>query len=60
MKSECNFPNEIITEKHLQFFYKYGFMMIRGLHNQEMIKNAFEAANSVIKTEVKDAEEQGR
>ena len=35
-----NFPNQIITEKHLSFFYKYGFMIIRGLHTKEQIKEA--------------------
>ena len=34
------FPNNLITEKHIQFFHKYGFMVIRGLHTEEQTKKA--------------------
>ena len=39
-----NFPNTLITEKHLRFFYKYGFMIIRGLHTEEQIQEARKGA----------------
>ena len=29
-----NLPNKHITEKHLKFFHKYGFMVIRGMHTE--------------------------
>lgn len=43
-----SFPNSVITDKHLRFFHKYGFMIIRGLHTEEQTKKAKEGADYLI------------
>ena len=39
-KTKNMFPNFFITEEHLKFFYKYGFMVIKGMYSPEQIKTA--------------------
>lgn len=42
------FPNKHITEKHIQFFHKYGFMIVKGLHSEEQTKKAREGAEYLL------------
>ena len=56
MKAEKNLPNQYLTEKHLAFWYKYGFILVKGLHSQEQIDIARDGANHLINehTQAKD------
>ena len=40
--------NPHISQKHLQFFYKYGFMLIKGVHTKEQTKKAKEGAEFLL------------
>lgn len=42
------FPTKHITEKHLKFFHKYGFMVIKGLHSKEQTQMALKGADSLL------------
>ena len=42
------FPTKLITEKHLKFYYKYGFMVIKGMYSEQQIKSAYEGAQKAI------------
>jgi hypothetical protein len=46
-------PNQYLTEEHLRFFHKYGFVVVKGLHTEEMTEEAKQGASYLISMEEK-------
>ena len=56
MKEDLPLPSKLITKEHLKFYYKYGFMVIKGVYPKKLVNEAIEGGHEAIKEEVKSAE----